>query len=81
MLLTGVFASKSVNSIVGDNQGLIYGDTTLFLIQLKALILVSVFAFVVSYFLFYIVNKITPLRVSEDKEELGLDISQHGEQL
>ncbi len=29
--------------------------------------------------LFFIVNKITPLRVSEDKEELGLDITQHGE--
>ncbi len=79
MLLTGVFASKSVNSIVGDNQGLIYGDTTLFLIQLKALVLVSVFAFSMSYFLFYVVNKITPLRVSDEKEELGLDISQHGE--
>jgi Amt family ammonium transporter len=79
MLLTGVFASKSVNSIVGDNQGLIYGDATLFLIQLKALVLVSIFAFTVSYALFFIVNKITPLRVSEEKEELGLDISQHGE--
>jgi Amt family ammonium transporter len=79
MLLTGVFASKSVNAIVGDNQGLIYGDPTLFLIQLKALVLVSIFAFTVSYALFFIVNKITPLRVSEEKEELGLDISQHGE--
>lgn len=79
MLLTGVFASKSVNAIVGDNQGLIYGDATLFLIQLKALVLVSVFAFSVSYALFFIVNKITPLRVSEEKEELGLDITQHGE--
>ena len=81
MLLTGVFASKSVNAIVGDNQGLIYGDATLFLIQLKALVLVSSFAFAASYALFFIVNKITPLRVSEDKEELGLDISQHGEYL
>ena len=79
MLLTGVFASNSVNSIVGDNQGLIYGDATLFLIQLKALVIVSAFAFSASYALFFIVNKITPLRVSEDKEELGLDISQHGE--
>lgn len=79
MLLTGVFASKSVNSIVGENQGLIFGDATLFLIQLKALVLVSIFAFSASYFLFFIVNKITPLRVSEEKEELGLDISQHGE--
>jgi Amt family ammonium transporter len=30
MLLTGVFASKSVNSVVGDNQGLIFGDTIYF---------------------------------------------------
>jgi Amt family ammonium transporter len=81
MLLTGVFASKSINSVVGDHQGLIFGDATLFLIQLKALVLVSIFAFSVSYFLFFIVNKITPLRVSEEKEELGLDISQHGEYL
>ena len=79
MLLTGVFASKTINSVVGDNQGLIFGDTILFLNQLKALVVVSVFAFTASYVLFFIVNKITPLRVSEEKEELGLDISQHGE--
>ena len=79
MLLTGVFASNAINPIVGDNQGLIFGDATLFLIQLKALVLVSIFAFSASYALFFIVNKITPLRVSEDKEELGLDITQHGE--
>ncbi|WP_281225850.1 ammonium transporter [Flavobacterium aquiphilum] len=81
MLLTGVFASKAINPIVGDNQGLIFGDATLFLIQLKALVLVSIFAFTVSYVLFFIVNKITPLRVTEEREELGLDISQHGEYL
>jgi Amt family ammonium transporter len=80
MLLTGVFASSAVNSAVTD-QGLIFGETTLFLHQLTALVAVSIFAFSASYFLFFIVNKITPLRVSEDKEELGLDISQHGEYL
>jgi len=79
MLLTGVFASNAINSAVGDHQGLIYGDATLFLTQFKALIIVSIFAFTASYALFFFVNKITPLRVSEDKEELGLDISQHGE--
>jgi Amt family ammonium transporter len=78
MLLTGVFASKAVNSAVTD-QGLIFGETTLFIHQLTAMVIVSIFAFSASYFLFFIVNKITPLRVSEDKEELGLDISQHGE--
>ena len=56
MLLTGVFASNTVNSVVGENQGLIFGDATLFLTQLKALVLVSVFAFVASYILFFIVH-------------------------
>lgn len=83
MLLTGVFASSAVNPgmVKVGNQGLIYGDTGLFLVQLKALVVVSIFAFCASYALFFIVNKITPLRVSEEKEELGLDISQHGEYL
>ncbi|WP_418263167.1 ammonium transporter [Flavobacterium faecale] len=80
MLLTGVFASSAVNPAV-ENQGLIFGETTLFFHQTVALIMVSLFAFVASYTLFYIVNKITPLRVTEEKEELGLDISQHGEYL
>lgn len=80
MLLTGVFASKSVNAAVTD-QGLIFGETTLFMHQLVALLCVSAFAFTASYCLFYIVNKITPLRVTEEKEELGLDITQHGEYL
>jgi hypothetical protein len=57
------------------NQGLIFGETTLFINQSVALILVSVFT--VSTFFVFIVNKITPLRVTEDRE-LGLDISQHG---
>jgi len=79
MLLTGVFASKAINPAVGDNQGLIFGTPTLFINQLTALVVVSIFAFIGSYILFFIVNKITPLRVTEEKEELGLDISQHGE--
>jgi Amt family ammonium transporter len=78
MLLTGVFASKAVNPAVVD-QGLIFGKTTLFVHQFTALICVSIFAFTASYALFFIVNKITPVRVSEEKEELGLDITQHGE--
>jgi Amt family ammonium transporter len=80
MLLTGVFASKTINPAITD-QGLAFGETTLFVHQLTALVLVSIFAFTVSYFLFFVVNKITPLRVTEEKEELGLDITQHGEYL
>ncbi len=80
MLLTGVFASKKINSVV-VNQGLIFGETKLFFTQFKALLMVSLFSFLVSYTLFWIVNKITPLRVSEASEVLGLDLSQHGENL
>jgi ammonium transporter, Amt family len=80
MVLTGVFASKTINGALVD-QGLVFGETKLFFNQLLALVLVSIYAFAASYALFFIVNKITPLRVSEDKEELGLDISQHGEYL
>jgi Amt family ammonium transporter len=70
------FLLQTVNPAVTD-QGLIFGETTLFINQSVALILVSVFAFTLLFV--FIVNKITPLRVTEDKEELGLDISQHGE--
>ena len=80
MILTGVFASKAINPAVID-QGLLFGETKLFVNQITALIIVSVFAFSASYALFYITNKISRLRVSEDKEELGLDITQHGEYL
>ena len=80
MILTGVFASKAVNPTLID-QGLFFGETKLFFTQLTALFGVSIFAFSTSYFLFFVVNKITPLRVSKDEEELGLDISQHGEYL
>ena len=78
MILTGVFASNAINPAVVD-QGLLFGETKLFLNQITALIIVSIFAFTSSYALFFITNKITRLRVSEDKEELGLDITQHGE--
>ena len=78
MILTGVFASNAINPAVVD-QGLLFGETKLFLNQITALIIVSIFAFTASYALFFITNKITRLRVSEEKEELGLDITQHGE--
>jgi Amt family ammonium transporter len=67
----GFFASKAVNSAVTD-QGL-YLVKLPFIHQLTAMIIVSIFAS--QHLIFFVVNKITPLRVSEDKEELGLDIS------
>jgi Amt family ammonium transporter len=79
MVLTGVFANQAVNSLNTTGNGLFYGDTTLFFIHLKALVIVSIFAFGGSFVLLKITDLISPLRVSEEEEELGLDISQHGE--
>ncbi|HET8827795.1 MAG TPA: ammonium transporter [Pelobium sp.] len=81
MLLTGVFAHQSINGANETGNGLIYGEAHLFLVHLGALIGVSAFAFCGSWLLLKLTDIITPLRVSEEDEELGLDISQHGEKL
>jgi Amt family ammonium transporter len=78
MVMTGIFASKAINSSVTD-QGLFFGETTLFLNHLFALVAVSIFAFVGSSLLLKITDTILPLRVSEEDEKLGLDRSQHDE--
>ena len=78
MLLTGVFATSGVNSAVVD-QGLAFGETTLFINHVIALVGASVFAFGGSFALLKITDLILPLRVSEMDEKVGLDISQHDE--
>ncbi|MDB5148639.1 MAG: amt [Mucilaginibacter sp.] len=81
MLLTGVFASQHVNPNNTTGNGLFFGETHLFIVQLVALVCVSVFAFFGSLLLLKITDMISPLRVSAEEEEQGLDISQHGEKL
>lgn len=81
MLLTGVFASQHVNSANGTGNGLFFGETHLFIVQLVALVCVSIFAFFGSLLLLKITDMIAPLRVSAEEEEQGLDLSQHGEKL
>jgi ammonium transporter, Amt family len=78
MILTGVFATKAVNPSLIDQEGLLYNGSTLFTNQLIAVGAISVFAFVGSYALFFFVNLITKLRVSEDVELSGLDSEQIG---
>ena len=81
ILLTGIFASQQVNSANTTGNGLYYGETKLFLAHLLALASVSIFAFVGSYILLKITNAITPMRVSAEDEAIGLDKSQHDEEL
>lgn len=77
MLLTGVFATKTVNS--GGNDGLFYGNAAFFFTQVKALLIVVAYSFTVSFLLFKFINFILPLRVSTVEEQLGLDATQHDE--
>ncbi|QCR23203.1 ammonium transporter [Pontibacter sp. SGAir0037] len=81
MLLTGVFANQAINAANETSNGLIFGETRLFLVQLGAMIGVSVFAFCGSWLLLLLTNMISPLRVSKEEELEGLDLSQHDEAL
>ncbi len=81
MLLTGVFASQKVNPLNTTGDGLFFGHTHLFFVQLIALVGVSIYAFFGSLLLLKITDMISPLRVSAEEEVIGLDISQHGEKL
>lgn len=79
LIMTGIFASKAVNAAAVD--GLAYGGTTLFLTHLLALVIVSAFTFGASFALLKITDLLSPLRVSEEEEGLGLDVSQHEEKI
>lgn len=80
-LLTAVFANQAVNSANTTGNGLLFGETHLFLVHLLTTIGVSVFVFGGTFLLLKITDMIVPLRVSEEEEIKGLDISQHGEKL
>ena len=77
MLMTGVFATKTVNA--AGNDGLLFGNIAFFLTQLKALAIVVAYSFTVSYVIFKFINYVLPLRVSAEDEILGLDATQHNE--
>lgn len=77
MLLTGVFASTAINPAAAD--GWAYGNFSLFYKQVLGLLLVVAYSFTVSWLIFKVINLIHPLRVTEEEEELGLDVTQHNE--
>jgi Amt family ammonium transporter len=77
MLLTGIFATKTVNG--AGNDGWFYGNIDFFLVQLKAMAIVVTYSFTVSFAIFKLINFFQPIRVSSEDEELGLDESQHNE--
>ena len=77
MLMTGVFATKTVNG--AGAEGLLYGNTDFFITQVKALVIVVAYSFLVSLLIFKAISLMLPLRVSQEEEEIGLDATQHDE--
>ncbi len=77
MILTGVFATKTVNPAGAD--GLFYGNPAFFFTQIKGLAIVVAYSFAMSFVIFKFINFILPIRVSQEEELLGLDASQHNE--
>lgn len=77
-IATGLFAKSSINP-VAQWDGLVFGETRLFFAQLLGIVLTIVIAVVGALVCAGIVKLFTPLRVTLREEQLGLDISQHGE--
>lgn len=76
-LATGLFASKAINA--AGNDGLFFGNPGQLWIQFVAVAGTWTLAFVGTLIILYILKALMGLRVSEDEEQMGLDLSQHNE--
>ena len=77
-IATGLFGQSSINS-VARWDGLVYGDIRLFAAQLAGIVITIAVAVIGTLICVAVVKLFTPLRVTTREEQLGLDISQHGE--
>ncbi len=71
-LLNGIWGTVAVGIFASN------GDDITMLGQLKGVLLIGVFAFISSYIVLYIINKIIPLRAQNDEELQGLDVEECG---
>ena len=78
IILLGVFASKAWNPNGAD--GLLLGGTAFFVKQVAAVAICSVWAFVFTYGMLWLINFVTPTKVGAGVEERGLDVELHGEE-
>ncbi len=76
-LATGLFASRAIND-AGEN-GLFFGNPGLLGVQVLTVLITWVYAFVVTLVILKVLDWTLGLRVSDEEEEMGLDLSQHSE--
>lgn len=77
-LATGLFTQTSINSVAKWN-GLFFGDTHLFIVQVISILVTIVVAVVGKLICIGLVCLFTPLRVEKRDEQVGLDLSEHNE--
>jgi len=75
MIMLGIFASSAING----QAGLLEGNVTFFAKETVSVLAGVVYAFVFTYIMLALINKITPVKVSKDAEIKGIDIAIHGE--
>ncbi len=81
-ILTGVFADSAINPIFGAGKatGLLEGNAHQLLNQLIGVAIAWTLSSVGTLAILFVVDKLIGLRVSEEDERIGLDLSQHGEE-
>jgi Amt family ammonium transporter len=77
IVLCGIFATTAFNPAGVD--GLLRGNSHFFLVQLAAVAISSVWAFLFTYGMLWLIDRITPVKVQDADEAAGLDQSLHGE--
>lgn len=79
VIMLGLFATNAVNPAVVTNGLLTGGGTEFLWKQVITVVAVCCYAFVFSYVMLWLINFITPVKVTKEEEEAGLDSSLHGE--
>ena len=77
VICLGIFANKTMND--SGANGLLHGDSSFFMKECVAVLGAAAYAFLFTYVMLWVINKITPVQVTVEEEELGLDEALHGE--
>jgi Amt family ammonium transporter len=77
-ILLGVFASKAWNPAGAD--GLLAGDASFLWKQIVAAVVSGIWAFVFTYGMLWLIDRVTPVKVDPKTQEEGLDVALHGEE-
>ncbi|HKI79388.1 MAG TPA: ammonium transporter [Ignavibacteriaceae bacterium] len=79
IIMLGLFASSAVNPMVTVEGLLVGGSWEFFIKQAVSVLAIGAYCFIFTYFVLKLINYITPVKVTKQEEEAGMDASLHGE--